>query len=425
MIDRVVAPAFRQVEQIELIHAKPQVLSNGVKTFVIAGGEQDMVRLEFIFNNVSWDAAKPLQAFATHTMLNDGTSEFTATQIAEKVDYYGAFLTTEYGYDQSTVTLLTLSKHLASTLPIVKAIISDSVFPERELQTFITNQKQKLSINLEKNSFLSRRIFNKALFGNTLYGYDAQASDYDRLTQQELKDHFYRTYQPQNCTIIASGQVTDDIIKQIDTHFGKNWNNTTAGITENQFEFKKTKGSDHYVEKPEALQSAIRLGQLSVGRSHPDYAGLQVLGTILGGYFGSRLMANIREDKGYTYGIGSALTSFKNTGCFFIASEVGVAVCQATLDEIKKELIILQQELVPVEELSLVRNYMLGSILGSLENTLSHADKFKNIYFFGLGYDYYDRYINTVKTIASEELLRLAQQYLNFDEMEKVVVGKK
>lgn len=426
MIDRALAPAFKQVENIELIHATPHVLSNEVKVFVIAGGEQEIVRLEFIFSNVNWDEFKPIQAFVTNTMLNDGTSEYAASQIAEKIDYYGAFLTTEYGYDQSTVTLCTLNKHLASTLPIVKAILTDSIFPENELRTFVRNQKQKLSVSLEKNDFLSRRLFNKALFGNTLYGHDTQANDYDALTQQELKEYFDQAYQPKNCTIIASGKVTDATLKQIEQHFGKDWSNkTTKDIHENSFAFKKSSGGDLYLEKSDALQSAIRLGQVSVNRVHPDFTGLQVLNTILGGYFGSRLMANIREDKGYTYGIGSALMSFKNTGCFFIASEVGVDVCSATLNEIQKELTTLQREPVSTNELSLVRNYMLGSILGSLENTLSHADKFKNIYFFGLGYEYYDRYIKTVRTITADELLQLANQYLRFDEMEKVIVGKK
>jgi predicted Zn-dependent peptidase len=426
MIDRALAPAFRQVENIELIQAKPHVLSNGVKAFVISGGEQEILRLEFIFSNVNWDRSKPIQAFATNTMLNDGTSELSASQIAEKIDYYGAFLTTEYGYDQSTVTLCTLTKHLTSTLPIVKAIMTDSMFPENELRTFVRNQKQKLSVSLEKNDFVSRRLFNKALFGNTLYGHDTQANDYDALTQAELKEHFHQAYQPKNCTIILSGKVTDEVLKQIDQYFGKDWDNKAMkNILENNFVFKKATGGDHYLEKPDALQSAIRLGQISVNRAHPDFTGLQVLNTILGGYFGSRLMANIREDKGYTYGIGSALMSFKNTGCFFIASDVGVDVCSATIDEIKKELTMLKRELVPADELSLVRNYMLGSILGSLENTMSHADKFKNIYFFGLGYEYYDRYIKTVRTITADELLRLANQYLNFDEMEKVIVGKK
>jgi predicted Zn-dependent peptidase len=136
-------------------------------------------------------------------------------------------------------------------------------------------------------------------------------------------------------------------------------------------------------------------------------------------------MANIREDKGFTYGIGSALVSLKNSGYYFIASEVGADVCSAAMTEIEKEMAILKKDVVSEEELSLVRNYMLGSMLGSLENALSHADKFKNIYFSGLGYDYYQNYIQTVRNISPEEVLNLANRYLNFDGFQRVIVGKK
>ena len=424
MIDRAVAPVYGEVENIELIRAKPLVLANGLKLFSIDGGEQDLVRIEFIFSNTNYDSAKPLQTFATNTMLNDGTSELSSTQIADKIDYYGAFLQTEYANDHSTVILFTLNKHLANTLPIVKAIISDSIFPQVELDTLIRNQKQKLSVSLEKNDFLSRKTFSHVLFGDTLYGYDIAATDYDKLSRDQLNTYFKLAYQPKNCTVIISGKVNEDTITLIDKYFGTDWDNS-IDIKQNEFKFTMGSGQEHFLERADALQSAIRIGQVSINRKHADFPGLQVLNTILGGYFGSRLMANIREDKGFTYGFGSALVSLKNTGYFFIASEVGAEVCSATLTEIEKEITLLKEQPVTEGELALVRNYMLGSMLGSLENALSHADKFKNVYFSGLDYDYYKNYINTVRNIGPEELQALANQYLNFNSFEKVIVGKK
>jgi predicted Zn-dependent peptidase len=153
-------------------------------------------------------------------------------------------------------------------------------------------------------------------------------------------------------------------------------------------------------------------------------ANFQVLNTIFGGYFGSRLMANIREDKGYTYGIGSGISSLKDAGYFFISTEVGADVCTAAMAEIEKEMKLLRTELISEGELALVRNYMLGSLLGSLENAFSHADKFKNTYFFGLDASYYERYVQTVRTISPQKLLELANTYLQFDKLEKVIVGK-
>ncbi|HCN82614.1 MAG TPA: insulinase family protein, partial [Sphingobacteriaceae bacterium] len=218
--------------------------------------------------------------------------------------------------------------------------------------------------------------------------------------------------------------VTAATISLLNDFFGNDWN-TGKPFVENAFEFHPGKGKEHYIERPDAIQSAMRIGQLSVNRNHPDFPDLQVLNTILGGYFGSRLMANIREDKGYTYSIGSAIISLENAGYFFIASEVGTEVCNDAMNEIRKEVGKLKTELISDEELSLVKNYILGSMLGGLENVFSHADKFKNIYFFGLGYDYYERYINRVKHVTPAELLKLAKKYFDFDRFEKIVVGKK
>ena len=424
MIDRTLAPAFGQVENIDLLRAEPFSLDNGLQCFVINGGDQDLVRIEFIFSNVDWDISKPLQAFATNTLLNDGTSQYSAAEIADKIDYYGAFLQTEYSFDQATVTLYTLNKHLKSTLPIVKSILTDSIFPQRELETFILNQKQKLSVNLEKNDFVGRKVFNAALFGDSLYGYDIDARAYDQLTQNQLAEYFQKAYQPENCTVIIAGKVPDETLQEINRLFGNNWN-SAGDLQPNVFTFEKTAGAEHYVEKEDALQSAIRIGQIAINRTHADFPGFQVLNTILGGYFGSRLMANIREDKGFTYGIGSAVVSLKNTGYFFIASEVGADVCGQAMFEIEKEVNLLKEQQVSEGELDLVRNYMLGSMLGSLENALSHADKFKNIYFSGLDYDYYEKYIRIVRSITPDDIQALAKQYLNFDDFQKVIVGKK
>ena len=213
-------------------------------------------------------------------------------------------------------------------------------------------------------------------------------------------------------------------MRELNIVFGKDWNDIET-VTPNFFAFEGTKGAEHYVEKEDALQSAIRIGQIAINRAHADFPGLQVLNTILGGYFGSRLMANIREDKGFTYGIGSAVVSLKNTGYFFIASEVGADVCGQAMFEIEKEVNLLKSQQVSEGELDLVRNYMLGSMLGSLENALSHADKFKNIYFSGLDYDYYDSYIRIVRNISPEDIQGLANKYLNFEDFQKVIVGKK
>ncbi|PWS29380.1 insulinase family protein [Pedobacter yonginense] len=423
MLNRQQAPDFKQVSTINFIQPTEKKLDNGVPVFTIYSGEQDIVRIEFIFNNVNYDVDKPLQAVAVSSLLNNGTQKLTSKQIAEQIDFYGAFFQTEYVQDQSSVTLYSLKKHLASVLPIAKDVLSDSQFPQTEIDIYIQNQKQKLQVSLKKNDILSRKAFAKALFGDTAYGADIKAAHYDAIKRDDLVAYFKAAYAPNNCTIVVSGKFDEESFGLLNHHFGHEWEASDA--VKNHFDFPQTTQQFIYQEKPEALQSAIRLGKIAINRKHEDFAGLQILNCVLGGYFGSRLMNNIREDKGYTYGIGSGISALQDAGYFFIATEVGADVCANALTEIYKEIELLKTELVSEEELNLVRNYMLGSMLGSLENVFSHADKFKNIHFAGLGYDYYEKYIQTVKRITAKEIQALAQKYLKADDFVEVVIGKK
>ena len=156
-----------------------------------------------------------------------------------------------------------------------------------------------------------------------------------------------------------------------------------------------------------------------------EFFKLQILNTVFGGYFGSRLMSNIREDKGYTYGIGSAITSMEDAMFFFLSTEVGADVTNEALKEVYFELDRLRDELVSEEELVMVKNYMLGSMLKSSDGPFSMADKYKAVYFKGEDLSFYDRYISMVNNVTSEELLEVAKKYFDPEEMLEVVVGKK
>lgn len=424
MLNRKQAPQFNGVENITLIKPEHKKLGNGCNVYSFNSGGQELVRIEWIFGNLRFNPAKPLLNVAVNTLLTDGTASMTAAQIADTIDFYGAFLQVDYSYDQSQVTLYTLTKHLASTLPVIKDVITDSIFPEKELETFVRNQQQKLQVSLQKNDFVARRLFNKALNGETIYGLAAEPEDFKSLKREDLQQHFKEMYQPANCTMVIAGQVDDEALALLTDTFENGWDNQAVPADTMQPSLTPSAERFFYTEKADALQSAIRIGMPFINRTHVDFPAVQVLNTVLGGYFGSRLMANIREDKGYTYGIGSGMTSFKQTGSFFIASEVGADVCRSAVGEIEKEVNLLKTDLIPEDELSLVRNFMLGSLLGSLENVFSHADKFKNLYFAGLDYDYYERYTSTVKNITSEDLKALANKYWDFDSFYKVIVGK-
>ena len=158
-------------------------------------------------------------------MLTDGTKTRSAAQIADQIDFYGAFLQVDYGFDNSQVTLYSLNKHLKHTLPVIKDLITNSVFPQKELETFIRNQRQKLQVSLQKNDVVARRLFNKAIYGNTIYGLNADSETFDTLKQDDMLQHFAQMYQPAS-TLIVAGKIDEDALQPCRTFDGE-WTETT------------------------------------------------------------------------------------------------------------------------------------------------------------------------------------------------------
>ncbi|MGB3946565.1 MAG: pitrilysin family protein [Bacteroidia bacterium] len=425
-LDRKNPPAFKTVEKIDMIKASEQRLRNKIPVYTINAGTQALIKIEFLFSAGMYQQQMPLQAATVNTMLEEGTSKLTASQIADKVDYYGAYLETGVSQDSASVVLYTLNKHLQSTLPVVEQVIKDSVFPQNELETHIRNKKQKFLVNNQKVAILARKRFTELLFGSKHpYGINVQDADFDAINREHLM-HFYSTYyRSNNCKIIVSGKVDENVIKLLDTYFGgADWDGN-AITANNGTPISSFTQPHELVFKEDALQSAIRVGKLLFNKKHPDYQSFLVLNTILGGYFGSRLMSNIREDKGYTYGIGSGLASLQNAGYFFISTEVGVDVCQNALNEIYFEIKRLREEPIPTEELQLVKNYMLGTFLRSVDGPFALAERFKGIMEYNLDYDYFDNYVATIKNISASQLRDLANKYLTQESMLELVVGKK
>jgi predicted Zn-dependent peptidase len=178
-----------------------------------------------------------------------------------------------------------------------------------------------------------------------------------------------------------------------------------------------------HVEKKDALQTALRIGKILFNKEHEDYIAFTILNTILGDYFGSRLMKNIREDKGFTYGIGSFLSEIRHTGYFIIATEVGKDFTEQTTEEIKKEIDRLQTELISDEELNLVRSYLLGQILKSADGPYATMDLYTAVEQHDMDLEFYNRYIHGIRTITPSELLEMARKYLNWDSFSVISVG--
>ena len=426
MLNRINAPAFKTIDKISVLQTSQHQLDNGVKVYTLSEGSQEITKLEFIFRAGMYYQPAVLIASTTNSMLESGTRSYTADQLSDGIDFYGSFLELEADQDYASVSLFSLNKYLEPSLKYIEEVIKYPNFPESEFKILIANKKQKHAINSQKVNVLARRKFTELLFGETHpYGIDVKEADFERVTKAEIKDFFNSRYNPQNCTIIASGKLPDNLIEILNNFFGSSWTGkgqSTQSITP---VLQTSAQQKHYIHREDAIQSAVRVGRILFNKTNPDYYKFQVLNTILGGYFGSRLMANIREDKGYTYGIGSGLNNLVHSGYFFISTEVGADVTNQTLDEIYKELKLLREDLVDSQELETVRNYILGHFLRSVDGPFSLADKFKAIWEYDLDYSFYDKYFDAVKSVTPAEIRDLANKYLQEEDLLECVVGKR
>jgi zinc protease len=426
MLNRTQAPEFKTINKIDIAHADHFKLKNGIPVYTVDAGSQELTRIEFIFRAGMYYQDKPLLAISANNLIENGTTKYSANQISDGIDFYGSFFETSCGQDFSSIALFSLNKHLENTLVFVEDAFKDATYPQDEVETYLINKKQKFLVNSQKVDAVARRVFSELLFGKMHpYGLEVKAEDHDKLKREDIVNFFKKHYHYANCTIIAAGKLPENLEAVLNKHLGEEKWGTGSPVTKNNVDVSSTQQREHYIEKADAVQSAIRVGRRLFNKTHEDYFKFQVLNTILGGYFGSRLMANIREDKGYTYGIGSGLSSFVHEGYFFISTEVGSDVTKDALNEIYKEIEKLQTDLVPEEELETVRNYILGQFLRSVEGPLALADKFRGIWEFGLGYDYYEGYFEAVKSVNPGELRDLANKYLKKADLIELVVGRK
>ncbi len=422
----------RNIQPDLLITGKPAFnpprklkLDNGIPMYLLEAGSEDVTRLDLIFEAGTWQENTSLQAAMTNAMLQEGSQNYQSAPIAEVFDFHGAYLQLYADFHFGVVSLISLNKHLPTILPVVEDLIKSSIFPEKEFQTLVQRRKQRFLLENEKVKVLSQKKFSEALFGkNHPYSQTVVASDFDQLQKESLEDYYKNNYRSDHCRVLASGKLDKNLSALINQYFGiENWNGSPENL--NSFEFASLPDKVHFVEKDEAIQSAIRVGKLMIRKDHPDYAGLLVLNAILGGYFSSRLMANIREDKGYTYGIGSSMPAFLNASYIVVATEIDKQNEEATIQEIFKEIELLKTDLVGDEELDRVRQYLLGEFIRDFDGPFARASAFRNINDFGLGYSFYENYYNTLLSITPKQIIELANKYFEKDSFYTVVAGRK
>lgn len=425
-IDRTAQPAVTGMEPFSVKKPKQRMMPNGIPLHIITQGNQEVVRLDVIIGAGRWQQQYPLQAIFTNRMLREGSRLLTDREVAEQLDFYGARLELGTGMMHSQLTLYCLYKYFAQTAAVVESILKEPSFPAERVDTVLQANRQQYLINQKKVSFLGRKGMRLAAFGaNHPMGMTEEEWDYDRVTPEMLREFYKKYYHSGNCSVYLSGYVQRDVVARVEELFGTDpWGEVKPYEEPKKYPVCPAREQRTFLLKEDALQNCVMMGWHTIRWKHPDFLKLRVLMTVFGGYFGSRLMSNIREEKGYTYGISARVFDFPDTGLALVACETATANVEPLIKEVYREMERLRTELIGREELAMVQNYILGEIARNYEGAFSLAEAWINIEWAELPSDYPEHSMLAVKDVTAEELRRLAQKYFPEDGIIEVVAGK-
>lgn len=421
-MNRSIAPEIALPHHLDFGIVSKELLDNDFPMYILNGTSQDIFQLSIVFRAGRFFESKRMLAGLCANMILKGTNTKKAYEIAESFDFYGAAVSFKANMYTAELSMYCLTSALPQLLPLLVEVLEDASFPEEELKKAKAKTKQKLAVQWEKNSYIATQHFNEAIFGiEHPFGYHSHLEIIDELNREDVLAHFQKHFQLNNDSFgIIAGKIGEEELKLVNQYLGK-LKVLDKGFNHAELQPKAEK--EIFIDAKNKLQTAIRVGMPTVNISHPDFDDLQILNTILGGYFGSRLMTNIREEKGFTYGIYSFINPIMDTGYFCIATEVGEKYRNETLREIEIEINRLKNELINDAELSMVKNYMIGQLMKSVDGPLNMISTLKNFLIFEMDLNEINKQLEAIHAIDAQRLKHLAQQYLDYDNMYKVVVG--
>jgi len=415
MLDRTVAPAFIKSNTFELPGFQESDV-NGIPLFIVPEVHQDVLKIEFMFQSGKRHEPKGGMSHFTSNMLEKGTRRLNSSELAEAFDHMGAHIEISAGYDDCAVSVYALRKNWKEVAELFAEMISTPSFDDEELQLMKDIFLQNLNINKEKTSFLASQLIRKNIFGDHPYGTSLEEKDVVALHSDALKAFHTSHFRPAAIFVTTHPSVTaEEIIKRFSLFVAAPPDNMQLP------DVVPGKKVEHITK--EGVQTSLRLGKRSLNRKDEFYPDLLLFNHILGGYFGSRLMKNIREEKGLTYGIYSSINPFRHDSFFAIGADVNKDNRDVALEEIRKEMKRMRTEAVDSTELEIARNHFLGSLQSEVANPFSVTDKIKNIHLNDLSKNYYPQLFKRINALTAKDLLRVGEQYVHEDAMFIATVG--
>ena len=363
---------------------------------------------------------KNLAAAATIQLLPEGTHRYNSAQIAEQIDFYGGHTEISAEKDFVSLTIYVAKINFQAILPLIFEILTEPSFAEEETARFKEKKKKQLGLNLEKISYLAKASFLTALYPNHPYGETLNIEMIEALTAADLKAHHATFYTAENMRFFLFGNYDAADISTVKNIFSGIPSGTPAQSLYLKPEFFT---GPKFLEqsKPGALQAALRVGTKIPNIIHEDYPVLMIYNTLLGGYFGSRLMQNIREEKGLTYSIYSALVSLQDSGYFYIDTEIAPHAVELALTEISKEILNLQTHQISEDECLKLRNYLSGQALRQIDGTYAVFKKLTFYDDYGLDFEVEKKYFDVIRTFMSKDIMETARKYTALESVKVVI----
>ncbi|MEQ8927010.1 MAG: pitrilysin family protein [Fulvivirga sp.] len=416
MLNRKIAPVLFKPAQLVFPEPESIQLSTGLKVHLFQNRNVDAIKVEFIFRNAS-SYREPLNGInlLTSKLLMSGTSSKSSKEISDGFARLGSFIEVNPSFDYTTVDIHCVKKTLFPTLTLFSEILRDSNFPDDEIglqkSILINNYK----IQQQKNNIVASRLFRKSLFPEHPYGQSVIPQDLEKIDLKNIIEFYKNNWS--SFEIIISGNISIDELKSFEKDF--TYEPHFANYLET-FTYSKKVLNNH---RPNSVQTSLKIGLPTINKSHTDYTSLLFTNYVLGGYFGSRLMKNIREEKGLTYGIYSSIVNLQHASYFTITSEVSSKKKELAIDEIVNEIKMLSSSQILDEELITAKNHWIGSFQNDLSSPYSLIEKFKSYYLYNLEPNYILDFYNSINKIKPHDIIDASKNYLNTNQMSLISVG--
>ena len=421
MIDRSIAPQVFPFPALPTVNLTVRTLSTGIPCYCIGNTQIKLLRMDIRIKAGSYFQTQTSVARACIKLLTEGTEKHSSEEISEIIDYSGCYFESRSERDFAVISIYFPATSAQKIFPLLQEMFTQAVFQEDKIKIFKQKIKNSLAINLEKTSYLGYCQLAQRIFGaDHPYGTTATMENIDAFTRKDVLQFYRQYYHAGNMRIFLAGNINEDIIDILDHTLGQIRTDTSSPA-----EYKAPPLADTapvHIAKPSSMQASIYLGKKFYTLTHPRWNEYEVLNTLLGGYFGSRLMTNIREDKGLAYNISSRMSAMVHDGVFYIHADVNKQQVALAVKEIYAEMNVLKEKLVDEHELITLKNYMYGSLLRNFDGVFSQLDRVMDINDFDLSMNYFEQKTTTIKSIQASALRDLAQELFTPDFVE-VVVG--